>query len=113
MTRSSLATSNAVVTRVPTARRGSPAPPGALTRRALRGLSLFIGDRLKSVQIVDRALRVSGRLEDRAPVIGKDLQPGLKVGGVIRPRLEFRDDPQIRAKEATAKLGDQLFASAF
>jgi hypothetical protein len=32
---------------------------------------------------------------------------------MIRPRLEFGNDPEIRAKEAASELGDQLFARAF
>ena len=32
---------------------------------------------------------------------------------MIRPRLEFGDDPEIRAEEAAPELGNQLFARAF
>jgi hypothetical protein len=32
---------------------------------------------------------------------------------MIRPRLEFGNDPEIRAKEAASELCDQLFARAF
>ena len=32
---------------------------------------------------------------------------------MIRPRLKFRRDPEIRAEEATPEFGNQLFARAF
>ncbi|MBP2236418.1 hypothetical protein J2Z31_002932 [Sinorhizobium kostiense] len=45
-------------------------------------------------------------VEDRPFVSGQDGEPGLKVGRVIRPRLEFRRDAEISAEEAAAKLGN-------
>jgi hypothetical protein len=51
-----------------------------------------------------------GCLEDRPLVVCQDLEPGLEIRGVIRPRLELGGKAKISAEEATAELGDQLFA---
>ncbi len=52
------------------------------------------------------------RLEDRSLVVGKHRQPGLQIRCMVRPRLEFWRDAKVGAKEATAELGDELFARA-
>ena len=57
------------------------------------------------MQVGYRALRMSSRLEDRPLVVGQHLQPGLKIGGMIGPRLVFRCDAEIGAQEATAQFG--------
>ena len=64
------------------------------------------------MQVGYRALRMSGRLEDRPLVVGQHLEPGLKIGRMVGPRLELRCDAEIGAKEATAQFSDQLLASA-
>src|ERR1700742_89770 len=53
--------------------------------------------RLESVQEADSALSMRRRLENCPLVAGQHRQPGLQVGGVIRPRLQLRCDAQIGA----------------
>ena len=57
-------------------------------------------------------MRMGRSLEDRALVVGQHLQPGLKVGGMIGPRLKLRCDAEIGAEEATPQLCDELLACA-
>ena len=63
---------------------------------------------LYAVKEIDRALRMGGSGEDRALVLAEDLEPMREVRGVVFARL--RRDPEIRAQERGAQLGDELFA---
>jgi hypothetical protein len=62
--------------------------------------------RLQPMQECRRALGMCRRLEDCTLVVGKDLEPGLEIRGVVRPRLELGGNAKISAEEATAELGD-------
>ena len=55
---------------------------------------------------------MGGGREDCPLVVGKHLEPRLKVRGVIRPGLQLWSNAEIGAEEAAPKLGDQLFAGA-
>ena len=65
------------------------------------------------MQIGDGALRMRGSQEDKALLTGQDLQPRREVACMIRPWVEFRRDPEIRAEEAAPEFGNQLLARAF
>lgn len=69
-----------------------------------RSLPFFGCRRLPVVQIGDRALRVGCRREDRSFVVGQHAQPGIEVGGVVRPGFEFGNDAEIGAEEAAPEL---------
>jgi hypothetical protein len=49
------------------------------------------------------SLRMRGSLEDGPLVVSQHPEPGLEVGCMVRPRFKLRSDPEIGAKEATAK----------
>ena len=65
--------------------------------------------RLKAVQVGNRPLRMGRRLEDRPLVILEDLEPGLKVTGMIGPGFELGHNAEIGAQKAAPKLGNELF----
>jgi len=61
------------------------------------------------MEIIDGALRVGGRGEDRALVVVQDFRPGSDIGGVVLAVLKVQ--PEISAQERRAKLGNELFGS--
>ena len=65
------------------------------------------------MKVGDGALRMRGRCEDEALLIGQNVQPGHEVARVIRPRFEFGHDSEIGTEEAASEFGDQFLARAF
>ena len=59
------------------------------------------------MQVVRRALRVGGGLEDEARIVLQNFQPVGDVGGVLLARLACQF--QIRAQERGSQLGDEFF----
>lgn len=64
------------------------------------------GLRLLVVQIGDGALRMRSCREYKALLTRQNVQPRCEVAGMIRSRFEFGRNPEIRAEEAAAELGD-------
>ena len=65
------------------------------------------------MKVGDGALRMRGRCEDEALLIGQNVQPGGEVARVTRPRFEFGHDSEIGTEEAASEFGDQFLARAF
>lgn len=65
------------------------------------------------MQIGHRALCMGRRLKNRPLVTLEDIEPGLKVAGVIRPGLELRRDAEIGAEKTASEFGHELFACTF
>ena len=65
------------------------------------------------MQISDRTLGMSGRLEDRTAIVLKDAQPRFHVGSMIGSWLQLRHDSKIGTKQRRADFGHEFFPRAF